>query len=302
MQAIVHDPAAPEGLRHAEVPEPVPTPDQALVAVQAASVNFIDAAYGDRLAAGAVADVDAAGVVVAAAADGSGPATGTHVVGFGPGTWAERAVLRATDLAAVPKGMDLSMAAALPGAGVTALQALRRLGFTLGRRLLVTGASGGVGRYAVQLAALAGADVIAHVGSPDRSAGLEALGASEVVTSLTEVPPLHGVLDNVGGSLLAQAFALLVEDGRAVSIGQASRQPTTIDLEVERQRLVDGRQIDLFVIGGPVGADLEVLLELTERGKLDPHVSWRSSWRRAGEAVTALLERRVVGKAVLEIA
>lgn len=300
MQAIVQDPAAPNGLRHAEIPEPVPAPDQAVVAVHAVSLNFLDAAYGDRLAVGAVAGVDAAGVVVAAAADGSGPPSGTRVVGFGPGAWAERVALRSADLAAVPDGVDLGVAAALPGAGVTALQALRTLGFVLGRRLLVTGASGGVGRYAVQLAVLAGATVVAHVGSPERGAGLEALGASEVVTSLTDVAPLHGVLDNVGGPLLAQAFALLVEDGRAVSIGQASRQPTTIDLEAERRR-ASGRQLDVFVIGGAVGADLKVLLELTEQTKLEPQVSWRGSWRRAGEAVRALLERRIVGKAVLEM-
>lgn len=101
--------------------------------------------------------------------------------------------------------------------------------------------------------------------------------------------------------LLSQAFALVVEDGRAVSIGQASRQSTTLDLETERRR-AGRRQLDLFVIGGETGSDLEVLLDLTERSKLDPQVSWRGPWRRFGEAVQALVDRRVVGKAVLEVA
>ncbi|HET6259246.1 MAG TPA: hypothetical protein VFE39_11400 [Pseudonocardia sp.] len=72
----------------------------------------------------------------------------------------------------VPDEVDLGAAAAVPVAGVTALRALRRLGFLTGRRVLITGASGGVGGYAVQLAASAGAHVIASVGSAARGEGL----------------------------------------------------------------------------------------------------------------------------------
>ncbi|WP_225987003.1 zinc-binding dehydrogenase [Streptomyces spectabilis] len=85
------------------------------------------------------------------------------------------------DLAVVPDAVDLGAAGALPVAGVSALQAVRRLGTIEGRRVLVTGASGGVGRFAVQLAALAGAHVIASTGSPERAAGLRELGAAETV-------------------------------------------------------------------------------------------------------------------------
>src|SRR5436189_210444 len=84
--------------------------------------------------------------------------------------------------------------AALPAAGVTALRAVRALGPLLGRRVLVTGASGGLGRFAVQLAARAGADVVALVGRPERGAGLVELGAREVVTGIGEVGPVQHVL------------------------------------------------------------------------------------------------------------
>ncbi|WP_433289567.1 zinc-binding dehydrogenase [Pseudonocardia sp. CA-142604] len=303
MKALVHDPTATAGLRHADVPDPVPGPGQVLMEVRATSLNFLDAAYRDeRLAVGAVPGVDAAGVVVAPAGDGSGPAAGARVVAFGQGAWAQRLAVDTADVAVLPDGVDLAVAAALPGAGVTALRAVRRLGSVLGRRVLVTGASGGVGRYAVQLAALAGSDVVAAVGSRERGAGLAGLGARDVVVGLDEVAgSVHSVLDTVGGPLLAEAFALLAESGLALSIGQASRRPTTIDFEQERRRS-GGRRLEPFVIGSGVGVDLQVLLDLVRRGRLDPQIGWRGSWLDAADAARALLDREVPGKAVLEVA
>jgi len=118
----------------------------------------------------------------------------------------------------------------------------------VGRRVLITGASGGVGRFAVQLAARAGAHVIAAVGSTARGAGLKALGATEVVVGLADVAePVSGVLDNVGGPLLAEAFSLLADGGSLQSIGMASNQPSTIDFEVERRtECVNGWSRSLF--------------------------------------------------------
>jgi NADPH2:quinone reductase len=287
-----------------DVPDPEPTPHEVLLDVRAASLNFLDVAYRDHyLPYGGVPGVDAAGVVIAPAVDGSGPPIGSRVVTFAMGgAWAERRAALVADTAVLPDGVELAEAAALPGAGVTALRALRRLGPLLGRRLLVTGASGGVGRFAVQLAALAGAHVVAAVGSAARGAGLTGIGACEVVTDLDDVgKPIAGVIENVGGPLLGQAFALLDEGGIAVSVGQASGRPTTIDFEAERRRGPRGRRVEAFVVGLGMGPDLAVLLDLVARGLLDPQVGRWESWLRFADVAQDLRDRRIVGKAVLEI-
>jgi NADPH:quinone reductase-like Zn-dependent oxidoreductase len=201
----------------------------------------------------------------------------------------------------LPDAVDHASAAALPVAGVTAVRALRRLGPLLGRRVLVTGASGGVGRFAVQLAARAGAHVVAAVGSPGRGAGLAELGASEVVVGLGEVRErFHGVIDNVGGELLARGYALLEPGGVALSVGMASLEPTTINFEQARLGSPNAR-IEAFVIGGGVGEDLAYLAGLVAAGELDPQVGWRGGWERVHEAIEALRGRRIRGKAVLEL-
>jgi NADPH:quinone reductase-like Zn-dependent oxidoreductase len=303
MRAIVHDPDAPHGLRLSEVASPRPGPGQVLVRVAAASLNFADVAYLDRAAAGAVPGFDASGVVVTGAADGSGPPPGTRVVTFGwSGGWAEQRAVDVGELAAVPDGVDLAVVAAVPVAGVTALRALRTLGPLAGRRILVTGASGGVGGFAVQLAAREGAHVIASVGRPDRGGGLGALGAAEVAVGLDGVDaPIHGALDNVGGAILAGAFALLAPGATVASVGMASREPTTIDFEQARLR-AGGTRIETFAVGPGFGPDLEILVGLVAAGELDPLVDWRGPWEKVGEAAGALLGRTVRGKAVLEVA
>src|SRR6266581_4954891 len=189
MRALVFDPGAPAGLRLGDTQDPVPGPSQALVRVAATSLNFADVAFlRDRQTPGAVPGFDAAGVIVSAAGDGSGPPAGARVVTFGwSGGWAELRAVETTELAVLPDGVDVGLAAAVPVAGVTALRAVRRLGSLMGRRVLITGASGGVGRFAVQLAARAGAHVVASVGSLERGVGLAELGAAEVVAGLAGV-------------------------------------------------------------------------------------------------------------------
>jgi NADPH2:quinone reductase len=303
MRALVYDPDAPQGLELGDVPEPEPRLSDALIRVAATSLNFADVAFlHDRQAPGAVPGFDASGVVVAAATDGSGPPPGTRVVTFGwSGGWAERRAVDTGELAVVPDHLDLGAAAAIPVAGVTARRALRLLGPLAGRRVLVTGASGGVGGFAVQLAARAGAHVVASVGSAERGEGLSALGAAEVVVGVDGVSePVHGALDNVGGRTLAEVFALLEPDGRVQSVGMASREPTTIDFEQARLR-GGGTRIEAFTVGPRFGPDLAFLVGLVARGELDPQVDWRGPWDKAADAAAALLGRRVRGKAVLEV-
>lgn len=304
MRSIVHDPAAPGGLRHTDQPDPVPEPDQLVIAVSAASLNYLDVAYADAMhGLGGVPGEDAAGTVVTAAADGSGPPVGATVVSFAMGgALATRRAVRTVNVAEVPEGVALEAAAALPAAGVTALRAVRRLGPLLGRRVLVTGASGGVGRLAVQLASIAGAEVTAQ---SSRTAGLHELGAARVVDDLSALDGhfFAGVIDQVGGPLLAQALGLMAEGGLALSVGQASGQATTIDFEAERRR--SGRRtVEIFTVAaGHSGFadDLRVLLALVAAGRLDPQVGWSGDWSQVTEAAAALRGRRVNGKAVLSV-
>ncbi|MFI0724091.1 zinc-binding dehydrogenase [Streptomyces sp. NPDC021224] len=304
MRAVVYD---GEGITLGTAPEPVPGDGQALVEVRAVSVNFTDVAHLDPATPpGTVLGLDAAGVVRRAAADGSGPGVGARVVTFGWGraAWAQVRAADTEHLAVLPDGVGFAEAAALPAAGVTALRALRQLGPVVGRRVLVTGASGGVGRFAVQLAALAGAYVVAAVGSPERGAGLRELGAREVVTGLADVSaPVFGVLENVGGPLLGEAFALLEPGGSLQSIGSASGLPSTLDLETAR-RAGGAKRLEVFMVGtpdAPFGPDLAHLAALLGEGRLDPQIGWRGPWERVREAAAALLDRRVAGKAVLEV-
>jgi NADPH:quinone reductase len=272
MQAILYDPSAPWGVRLGEAPEPEPGMHDVLVAVRAIALNFADVAFlPQRRKPGDVIGFEAAGVVLEAARDGSGPRAGARVTGFGPaGGWADRRALSVDHLAVVPDAVDFATAATVPVAGVTALRALHALGPVVGRRVLVTGASGGVGRIVVQLAARAGAH--------------------------------YGVLENVGGKLLAQAYELVEPGGWVQSIGMASLEPTSIDFE--RARLRGGGRIEAFNVfshGGGFARDLEWLLDLVARGELDPQVGWRGPWTGIADAVAAFRARTVRGKAVLDV-
>ncbi|GIE91822.1 zinc-binding dehydrogenase [Actinoplanes regularis] len=303
MKALVHHRAGQHMLRLASVPDPTPGLSQALIRVVAFSFNFGEVAFRTPdLPDGTIPGWDAAGVVVAPAADGSGPAAGTRVVTFGwSGAWAELRAVDTSELAVVPDDVDLGAAAALPVAGVTALQAVQRLGSLLGKRVLVTGASGGVGRFAVQLANLAGAEVVASVGSAERGKGLLELGAAEVVIGpRTMTGRVDGVVDNVGGQQLADAYQRLSSGGVIAAVGMASKEPTTIDFEEARIGHDRGR-IETFNITVPLGGDLRYLVRLAEQGRLEIPIGWRGDWRSYEAAVARLMSRQVAGKAVLDV-
>ncbi|MFF7043811.1 zinc-binding dehydrogenase [Streptomyces massasporeus] len=281
--------------------------------VSHASLNYGDLndARSGRVPVGAVLGSDAAGVVVQAAADGTGPAVGTRVVALTSGAFAERVAIDvgalaervAIDvgaLAEVPRGLEPAHAVALPVAGVAALRSLRAAGLAPHKRVLITGASGGVGRFGVQLAARAGAYVIASVGSAARGKGLVEVGADEVLIGLEGLQrPVDVVIDSVGGPQLAAAWNLLAPGGSVQSVGWTSGEPAVFP---PYATVGPAKSLTSFVIEGDTGADLAVLTKLAAEGAITVEIGWQGPWDCFHEAAEALHGRRISGKAVLEVA
>lgn len=298
MRALLVTPGSPSGMALRDTADPVAGSGQVLVRISHASLNFGEAhtAGSPEAAADTAFGWDAAGVVVAPARDDFGPTTGTRVVTFGyGGAWAQRRAVDTDELAVIPDTVDSATAAALPVAGVTALRALRASGPLLGRRVLITGASGGVGRFAIQLAALAGARVVA---SAQRADGLAELGAHEVIPDLDDADEIDVVLDNVGGGQLVQAWGLLTPGGVIQSIGWTSGEPAAFP---PYSTVGPSKSLTAFMAGTGFGTDMAYLLDLVADGRLTVDIGWRGSWQRFDEAAAALLGRRVTGKAVLDI-
>jgi NADPH:quinone reductase-like Zn-dependent oxidoreductase len=273
-----------------------------LIDAHHASLNRGDLndAHSGRVPPGGVLGSDVSGVVVKTAA--AGPPVGSRVVALTSGAFAERVVADVDALAVVPDGVDLAQAATVPVAGVAAVQALRAglLETPIkGARVLVTGATGGVGRFAVQLGAFGGAHVIAVVGSPDRAPELADLGAEEVVTDLAQVDaPVDLVLDTVGGSQLVAAWLLLAPGGSIQCIGASSAEPATFP---PYSTVGPAKSLSSFLITAPVATDLAALVRLVDQGSLRAPVAWRGPLARIGDAADALLARKIAGKAVLDL-
>jgi NADPH:quinone reductase-like Zn-dependent oxidoreductase len=210
------------------------------------------------------------------------------------------------NLAPLPEGVDTEIASALPVAGITALRAVRTAGALVGRRVLITGASGGVGRFAIQLARIAGADVVALTSSEAKREELRAAGASEIVTDLARLStPVYAVLDYVGGQTLVDAWNRLTPGGILVSIGGAARSAATFPpfaTVVPRKSLVGmGNAWAPILPGETLGVDLAYLARLVAARTLDPHIAWRGSWKQLPDVIALLQNRKVSGKAVLRV-
>ncbi|MFE3197595.1 zinc-binding dehydrogenase [Embleya sp. NPDC059237] len=288
-----------------EVPQPRPRPDEALVKVEAFAVNRGETFLLEQPRAGHRPGKDVAGLVVQAAADGSGPAVCTRVVGHPMGGgWAEYVAVPTSALAPLPESIAATVAAALPLAGLTALRLLRTAGPVAGRRLLLTGASGGVGHYVTELAAAAGAEVTAVTRSPERGRRLVELGAAAVVHDVGEaVGPYDVVLESTGGTELPRALVKLRRRGLLIWFGQASRTPVTLDFfdffaGPESATL---RHFHYMDSDTPFAADLGTLVRLVAEGRLNPELGLVADWSETAAVLTDLRERRVRGKAVLTV-
>ena len=305
--AVVVDPAAPGRLVIRAVPDPIPDRGEAIVRVRAISLNRGEVRRSTMAAAGWRPGWDLAGHVERAAADGTGPQVGARVVGLLPeGAWAERVAVPTHALAELPEKVTFSQAATFPVAGLTALHALSKNGPLLGRRVLVTGATGGVGDFAVQLARLGGAHVTASARRADQVSALRQLGAHDVTVG-DEIPPSPKydlIVESVGGRTLGTALAALQRGGVCVTLGVSASADVTFDA---RTFFATGRSmlygLYLFAELGsePASIGLRRLADLVAAGQLAPHISVERPWAEIAQVAADLIARKYPGKAVLTL-
>jgi len=302
MRALVADSSAPGSIALRDVPEPVSAPGEVLVEVRAFSINRGELRMLENAAVGWRPGWDFAGILKSDVEHG--PRAGARVVGIRQGgAWAERVAVSQAWMAELPEGVSFAQAAALPTAGLTALRILRLGPAILGRRVLVTGASGGVGRFAIQLARLGGAEVTALVsGSSARAAGLHELGADEVVSDIAQ---LRGRFDlkSVGGDTLGRLVTMVDPQGTLVMFGNSSNELTTFNVrDIYLDALIRLQGFALFFGGDPFGRDLAYLVTCRRNcsdSPATPASPWSTlagrSW--AADAADRVREANVPGAA-----
>src|SRR5690349_13205865 len=320
MRAIVQDRyGSADMLRLAGIDRPEPAAGQVLVRVRAAGLDrgtwhlMTGRPYLMRLVCGLrgpkrrVPGRDVAGTVAALGPGTTGFAVGDEVYGIGQGSFAEYAVARADKLARKPANATFAQAAAVPVSALIALRALRDVGrVRAGQRVLITGASGGVGSYAVQLATAFGAEVTG-VASAAKLELVRSLGAVHALDYTRQdfadgAPGYDLILDIAGNPTLSRLRRALAPTGTAVIVGGEeggdfsggmNRQFRALALSpFSKQRLA-------MAIADERGSDLRTLAELIEAGSVTPSVDRTYSLEDAPTAMRHLAAGAVRGKAVI---
>ena len=308
MRAVVS--VAGGGVELAEVEGPAaPKSNQVVVRLTASAVGRGDLNVSRFRPAGSVLGMDVVGVVEQAAEDGSGPAVGTRVMGYsteGGGTWAEQVVIGTDLIAPIPDGLSDQVAASLPNSGLAAWDGVTAGGALLGKRVLVTGATGGVGLIAAQLALLSGADsVTALVTSHERAAVLPRLEGLHVAT-LDELDGVFDlVVDLVGGDVLSTALNVVAPGGTVASLAQTA--PGTATLPVfwfaghVAARLVSVDNRVALLTPGEGSRKLAVLGRLAAAGRLNTGITAVAPWEETGELLARLERREITGRAIITV-
>lgn len=323
MRAILNDRyGPPETLRVGSWPVPEPREDEVLVRVRAAGVDpgvwhvvtglpyAIRFGFGLRRPRHPVPGMDLAGTVVAVGSRVSDLAVGDAVYGTGRGSFADYAVAKASRVAPLPTTLTFEEAAAVPISGQTALAAIRAAGDVSGRRVLVLGAGGGVGAFAVQITKAHGAHVTG-VCSTGKTDFVRSLGADEVVdyTRTDPTPPgaaYDVIVDTAGNRTLTRLRRALAPSGVLVLVGgeaSSGRLLQGFDRQLRagiwspllRQRLVP-------LTARQSRADLDTLTRLIDSGEVRPVVDRTFGFEDAAAAVAHVGSGHARAKTVLSLA
>ena len=322
MKAIVHEEfgAPDEVLRLADVEVPAVGPHDVLVRVRATAVakgdwlitrglpHIARPAYGLRRPKHRVAGLEFAGVVESAGSAVARFSAGDEVVGWGNEALAEQVAVPQSQLAAKPAGLGFEAAAAIPVSGTAALQAIRDEGrVEPGDRVLILGASGGVGSFAVQIAKSFGAHVTG-VASARNLDMVRDLGADQVIDYAAEAIGEGGrrfdvIVDIAGNRPIAELRRALEPDGTLVIVG-GSGGPTTMGFgRTVRGSLLSPlvRQRLRALISKPNTSDLADLLDLVRSGALTPRVDATYPLAEAAVAIDLVGNGRSRGKTVVTV-
>lgn len=321
--ALVHEYGSPDVLGWSEVPDPRAAADEVVIEVLAAGVNradllFRSGGYHRAAPLPAIPGVEGAGRVLTVGEGVTDLAAGDRVLAWGatgaPGFYAQRAAVSVRRVLPVPDGVELTEAVALPTAWLTAWYCLHRLGgIEPGHTVLVHAGASGVGSAAVQIAADAGARVIATSGSTEKLAWIRGLGAHDVLDHRdddvpAEVARLTGgrgadvVLDLVGGDTFATSLRAVARAGHVVALANVALAPSTIDTRdfYPKNAHIHGFQItDLIEHGYDPRPDLEQLLVALRDKRYSVPVDSTFPLARAADAHRRLASRSAMGKVIL---
>jgi NADPH:quinone reductase-like Zn-dependent oxidoreductase len=286
-----HAPGGLSGLVYEEIETPQPGPGEALVRVHAAAITRGELDWtSDRLPA--TPSFELSGVVAAVGVNADDVAVDEPVYGLADfdreGAAAEYAVVRNEFLAPKPQTIGHVESAAIPLAALTAWQGLfDHGGLTKGQRVLVQGAAGGVGHFAVQLARHRGAHVIGTT-SAGNDESVSELGADEVLTAIPDAfEPVDLVFDTVGGEPLERTAAILRPGGRLVSVAEEPPQEPGIS--------------SIYFVVEPSREQLVELAKLVDGGKLRPTIDAVFPLSESRQAFERTLSDRRRGKVVLQV-